>query len=101
MRSWLQGSIDWQFELKDRTVDDGGRRPNPAVVALDDRVADGKAHTHSSCLGGEQRLENPLEVGWINPRSGIFDRHLHKTRSGLLGLYCQLARLDRMHGLDC
>src|SRR3954447_15033103 len=93
-------TINRQLELKDRTSLDGRRCPNPTFVALDDRMADGKAHTHSIGLGREQRFEDLFKVGWINPRSGVFNRHMHETSSGVLGSYLQHARLNRMHRID-
>src|SRR5215475_15274965 len=94
------GRTGRQFKFKNGASRDGRRHPNPTAVALNDRLADGETHPHPSCFGREQRLENPMEVGWINSRSGILDQYMHQTRFGLIGLYFQHARPNRLHGLD-
>jgi hypothetical protein len=53
------------------------RDPNPAVVVLDNRVADGKAHPHAVVFGRKHGLEDLSEVGRTNSNPGILDRHLH------------------------
>ena len=36
-------------------------------MALDDRAADGKPHSHAPRFRSEQRLENAVHVGWAIP----------------------------------
>ena len=55
----------WQFELENRPSVDAWRHPNPTVVILDDRMADGKSDSHPTLLGREKRVENSLEVRWV------------------------------------
>src|SRR5262247_2230734 len=92
--------MNWQFKMEDRASVADWRHPNPAAVALNDRMADGEAHPHPSRFGREQRLENPMEVGWINSSSRILNRYMHQTGLGLISLYFQHARPNRLHGLD-
>jgi len=49
----LRGSIDREFKFKDGASSNGWRHANPTAVALDDRLADGKAHPHPGCFGRE------------------------------------------------
>ena len=90
----------WQFELKDRASADSRRRPNPTVVAFDDRVADRKAHSHAMLLRREKCLEDAIKIGRINSRSSIFDRHMYHASLVSFGSHLQHALLNRMHRLD-
>ena len=67
-----------QLKLKSRPSVDARRCPNPTAVVFDDRLADGKTHSHPPGFGREQRLEKLIEVGWINSGPGILDRHMHR-----------------------
>src|SRR5215470_9000430 len=96
----VPGGLCRQFELENRTSVDAWRHPNPTIVLLDDRTADDKAHPHPIRFGRKKRLENPIDVGWINPRARIFNRDTHHTRVGLISLDFQHASLNRLHSLD-
>src|SRR6516225_9321694 len=63
-----------QFKLKDRASGRTGRQPDPTIVALDDRLADRKTHSHPAGLGREHWFKNAIEVGLINSAAGIRDR---------------------------
>jgi hypothetical protein len=69
-------------------------------VALDDRAANGKAHSHAPWFRSEQWFENAIHVGWINSVSGVLDQDMHSVVFGNLGFYGKHARLCRTHGLD-
>jgi hypothetical protein len=48
-----------------RHVEDGaprliGNEPQPAIMRLNDRAADGKAHAHAFGFGRKQRVEEPI-----------------------------------------
>jgi len=96
----MQDDAGRQFKMENRPSVGARRHPNPTVVGFDDRTADDKAHPHSIRLGRKKRLENPINVRWINPRSRIFNRHKHHARVGLISLDFQHASLNRLHSLD-
>ena len=83
-----------QFKMENGASARPSRHPDPAVVALDDRTADRETHSHATRLGRKQRLEDAIDVGWINSRSSIFDRHMHEIRLAALRLYLEHARLQ-------
>src|SRR3981081_592437 len=86
-----------QFKLENRPSVDAWRCPNPPVVVLDNRMADGKSHSHPKLLGREKWAENSLEVRWLKSCPGIFDRHMNKFRIAMVGFHFQHARPDRLH----
>jgi hypothetical protein len=63
-----------QFKLKDRASGRTSRHPNLTTVALDDRPANGKTHTHTASFGREHWFEDTIGTGWINSTSRIFNR---------------------------
>jgi hypothetical protein len=63
-------------------------------------LADRKAHSHTTRFGREHRLKNPGDVGRLNARSGVFDRHMHFIGLAQFGFYAQHASLRRTHCLD-
>src|SRR5258705_6839023 len=96
----MRGDGGSKFKKKNRPAVGASRHPNPTGVGFGDRTADGKAHPHPIRFGRKIRLENPINVRWINPCSRIFNRHAHHTTVGLISLYFQHASLNRLHTLD-
>src|SRR5689334_1676573 len=47
------------------------RNGNAAAVAGNDRLAYGKANAHAGILGGEEALEDPVEVSFGNSGAGV------------------------------
>ena len=81
-----------QFKMENRASARPRRHPNPAAVALDDRTADRETHSHATRLGRKKEVEDTIDVGWINSRPSIFDRHMHEIRFAGLRLYIEHAR---------
>ena len=69
----MLGAVGRYFKLKNRASGDTSRRPDPTIVALDDRLTDREAHSHATGFGREQRFENATEVVWVNSAPGILD----------------------------
>src|SRR5207247_3125191 len=53
---------DGQTKVEDRAMRRIPRRPQPAAVRFDDRTADRQPHAHAARLGGEKRIEQPVDV---------------------------------------
>ena len=53
-----------QLKLENRAFVDSPRHPNTAVMAFDNRTADGKANSHTTLFGREHRVENMIVVRW-------------------------------------
>src|SRR6186713_3235438 len=91
-----------QFELKDRAPARGRRYPDSTAVALNDRAADRKSHSHAAGLGGEQPFEDPATVGLADAYSAVLDRQMDHPGHGLTGSNAQhpmLYRAHRVHGI--
>ena len=69
----MLGAVGRQFKLKNRASRRTSRHPDPAMVALDDRLTDRKTHSHPAGLGREHWFKNAIEVGNINTFSGVRD----------------------------
>src|SRR3990167_9126270 len=88
-REGFHGEVDAECgSLSDRTIHLDG-----AAVGSNDAVADGQAQSgpFAHLLGGEEGVENPLQVFFGNSASRIDDRDLHhghglSTRFGTSGL---------------
>ena len=76
------------------------RHPNTAVMALDIRMADGKANSHTTLFGREHRVENMIVVGWVDTRASILDGHVNKIWFANAGSYAQYSLRSRLHRLD-
>src|SRR5258708_8465847 len=71
-------------------------------MSLDDRAADRQPHAHSSGFGGEEGVEDAVDVRWIESRTDIHDRDQHVARLLELRNNSQYPRPvhDRAHRLD-
>src|ERR1700731_948538 len=81
-----------QLKLENRALVDSPRHPNPAVMAIDNRVTDGKANSHTTLFGREHRVENMIVVGWVDTRASILDGHVNKIWFADAGSYAQYSR---------
>src|SRR3954469_15198735 len=89
-----------QLKLENRAFVDSPRHPNTTVMAFDNRMADGKANSHTTLFGREHRVENMIVIGWIDARTGILDGHVNKIWFVNAGSYAQYSRRDRLHRLN-
>ena len=89
-----------QLKFENRAFVDSPRHPNTTVMAFDNRMADGKANSHTTLFGREHRVEDLILLRWIDARPGIPDGHVNKIRFADAGCYAQHARLDRLHRLN-
>jgi hypothetical protein len=89
-----------QLKLENRAFVDSPRHPNTAVMAFDNRMADGKANSHTTLFGREHRVENMIVVGWIDTRASILDRHVNKIWFANAGSYAQYSRRYELHRLN-
>ena len=89
-----------QLKLENRAFVDSPRHPNTAAMAFDNRMADGKANSHTTLFGGEHRVENMIVVGWVDTRASILDDHVNKIWFANAGSYAQYSRRSRLHRLD-
>jgi NADPH:quinone reductase-like Zn-dependent oxidoreductase len=89
-----------QLKLEDRTFVDSPRHPDTAVMAFDNRMADGKAKSHTTLFGREHRVENMIVVGWVDTRASILDDHVNKIWFANAGSYAQYSRRSRLHRLN-
>src|ERR1700688_71275 len=89
-----------QLKLENRAFVDSPRHPNTAVMAFDNRMADGKANSHTTRFGREHRVENMIVVGWVDTRAGILDGHVNKIWCADAGSYAQYPRRYRLHRLN-
>src|SRR6516164_4490375 len=85
----VMSAFGGKFKLKNRASGRTGRHPDPALVALDDRLADRETQSHSAGLGREHWFENTIEVGWINSASGIRNRDLYTVAFSNFRFYGQ------------
>ena len=46
----MLSAAGWQFKLKNGASGRAGRHPDPTIMALDDRLADRKTHSHRGLL---------------------------------------------------
>src|SRR3954451_12796931 len=60
-----------QLKFENRAFVDSPRHPNTTVMAFDNRMADGKANSHTTLFGREHRVENMIVIGWIDARASI------------------------------
>src|ERR1700757_477966 len=86
-----------QLKLENRAFVDSPRHPNAAVMAFDNRMADGKANSHTTLFGREHRVENMIVVGWVDTRASILDGHVNKIWFANAGSYVQCPRRSRLH----
>ena len=89
-----------QLKLENRAFLDTPCHPNTAVMAFDNRLADGKPNSHATRFGREHRVENMIVVGWIDPRAGILDGYVNKIWFAKAGSYAQCSRRSRLHRLN-
>jgi len=94
------GGCGGQGELKSCAAPGRTRGPQATAMGLDDRAADGQAHTSAVILGGKECFEDLFRLlGWQS-HTGIADGDQHLTVVGL--------RLDSeltfatsfLHGID-
>src|SRR5580704_16171826 len=78
-----------QLKLENRAFVTSPRHPNTTVMAFDNRMADGKADSHTTFFGREHWVENMIVVGWIDTRASILNGHLNKIRFANAGSYAQ------------
>src|SRR3954470_13258142 len=89
-----------QLKLENRAFVDPPRHPNTAVMAFDNRMADGKAKSHTTLFGCEHRVENMIVVGWVDTRASILDDHVNKIWFANAGSYAQYSWRSRLHRLN-
>src|SRR6185369_16194173 len=89
-----------QLKLENRAFVDSPRHPNTAIMTFDNRMADGKANSHTTLFGREHRVENMIVVGWVDTRASILDGHVNKIWIAEAGSYAQYSRCPRLHRLD-
>src|ERR1044072_5871634 len=90
-----------QGEMKRRAAEQAGRlRPDPAAMAGDDRMADGKANAHSVRLGAEEGLEQPIGHLRRQARAAVLDGDLHLLPVELPGADPETADRSAGHRLD-
>ena len=89
-----------QLKLENRAFVDSPRHPNTAVMAFDNRMADGKANSHTTLFGREHRVENMIVVGRVDTRAGILDGHVNEIWFANAGSYAQYSRRYRLHRLN-
>ena len=74
--------------------------PDPSTVRVDDRPADRQPHAEPSGLGGDEGLEDALELRLLQAGAGIADRHLDAQSRALAGRDDQIPRaVDDRHRL--
>ena len=89
-----------QLKFENRAFVDSPRHPNTTVMAFDNRMADGKANSHTTLFGREHRVENMIMIGWIDARASILDGHVNKIWFVNAGSYAQYSRRYRLHRLN-
>ena len=94
------GHVSRQLKLENRAFVDSPRHPNTTVMAFDNRMADGKANSHTTLFGREHRVENMIVVGWIDARASILDGHVNKIWFVNAGSYAQYSRRYGLHRLN-
>ena len=82
-----------QLKLENRAFVDSPRHPNTAIMTFDNRMADGKANSHTTLFGREHRSKKPGEVGLLNAHAGVFDRHMYLIGLAQCTFYAQDASL--------
>ena len=89
-----------QLKLENRAFVDSPHHPNTTVMAFNNRMADGKANSHTTLFGREHGAENMIAVGWIDTRASILDGHVNKIWFADAGSYAQYSRRYRLHRLN-
>src|SRR5258706_12908389 len=93
----------WQLDMDAEAAIRIGARPHAAAMSHDDRAADGEAHAQSLGLGGDEVLEDMLELCVPDPGAGVHDFEHQPTGSRLPGPEGDEARarrsLDRFAGV--
>src|SRR5258708_38865615 len=79
-----------QLKLENRAFVDSRRHQNTIFVPFDNRMADGKANSHTTVFGREHRVENMIVVGWIDTRASILDGHVNKIWFANAGFVCSI-----------
>src|SRR3954469_18981422 len=74
--------------------------PDTTAMACDNRMADGKANSHTTLFGRKHRAENMIVIGWIDARASILDGHVNKILFVNTGSYAQYSRRCRLHRLN-
>jgi hypothetical protein len=60
-----------QQHVKDRSLGLTGGGPEAPTMTFYDRAADRQPHPHAMRFGREERVEDAIDILWIDPRSGI------------------------------
>ena len=89
-----------QLKMENRTFVASPRHPNTTVMAFDNRMADGKANSHTTLFGGEHRVENVIVVGWIDTRASILNGDVNNVWFANAGSYAQYSRRYRPRHLN-
>jgi len=89
-----------QLKFENRAFIDSPRHPNTTAMAGDNRMADGKANSHTTLFGRKHRVENMIVIGWIDARASILDGHVNKIWFVNAGSYAQYSRRYRLHRLN-
>src|SRR5271167_3554956 len=89
-----------QLKLESRAFVDSLRHPNTAVMAFDNRMADGKANSHTTLFSREHRVENMIVVGWVDTCASILDSHVNKICFANAGSYAQYSQRSYLHRLN-
>src|SRR5260370_39627373 len=89
-----------QLKFENRAFIDSPRHPNTTAMACDNRMADGKANSHTTLFGRKHRVENMIVIGWIDDRASILDGHVNKIWFVNAGSDAQYWRRYRLHHLN-
>ena len=89
-------------ELKRGTAGHVCARPQSSAVRFDDRAADRQSHPQTARLARVEGVEDALEGGQRQPRTGIANRNQHVARGGFPRGDQQFSRAiaDAAHCLD-
>ena len=59
----------WQLDIKNRPMRMARRGPKLTAMRFDNRTANRKPHSHALRLRRKERIENVVDVFWIDPRT--------------------------------
>src|SRR5271156_3004687 len=68
---------DRQNDFEDCPMRVTRRYREPTAVRFDNRSANCEAHSHAVGLGGEESIEDAIDISWREAGAGILDRNNH------------------------
>src|ERR1700733_13302869 len=71
-------------------------------MSFDDRSAYCETHSHAVRLGGEESIEDPIDISWSEAGAGILDRNKYTVIAVELGHNAQLSFSgdNRLHRIE-